>query len=98
MFVTTGSRRENDAARQHLAETGYSVFDGEIPVSMAYGMASDAGRAITETSFRSLNDRAAVLAHGMIERIAELQERRPEPTPELARYQEQKWAELPRRN
>ncbi|MDE0002696.1 MAG: ParA family protein [Rhodospirillaceae bacterium] len=76
MFRTTGSRRENDAARQYLAEAGYPVFGGEIPASTAYGMASDAGRAITETSFRSLNDRAAVLAQGMIDRIAELRERR----------------------
>ena len=76
MFRTTGSRRENDAARQYLAEAGYPVLGGEIPASTAYGMASDAGRAITETSFRSLNDRAAVLAQGMIDRIAELRGRR----------------------
>ena len=76
MFRTTGSRRENDAARQYLAEAGYSAFEGEIPASTAYGMASDASRAITETSFRSLNDHAAVVAQGMIDRIAELQERR----------------------
>ncbi len=76
MFRTTGSRCENEAARQYLAEAGYSVFDGEIPVSTAYGMASDGGRAITETSFRSLNDRATHLAQGVIDRIAEIQERR----------------------
>ena len=76
MFRATGIRCENEAARQYLAEDGYSVFEGEIPVSTAYGMASDGGRAITETAFRSLNDRAAVLAQGAIDRIAELQERK----------------------
>ena len=76
MFRATGIRCENEAARQYLAEDGYSVFEGEIPVSTAYGMASDGGRAITETSFRSLNDRAVHLAQGAIDKSAELQERR----------------------
>ena len=76
MLRTTGCRRENEAARQYLAEAGYAVFEGEVPVPTAYGMASDGGRAITETSFRSLNDRAAGLAQGVIDGIAELQERR----------------------
>ena len=76
MFRTTGSKRENAAARQYLAEAGYFVFEGEVPASTAYGMASDGGRAITETSFRTLNDRAAGLAQGVIDRIAEFQDRR----------------------
>ena len=76
MFRTTGSSRETEAARQYLAEAGYSALEGEIPTSTGYGMASDSGRAITETRFRSLNDRAAGLAQGVIDRIAELQERR----------------------
>ena len=76
MFRTTGSKRENAAARQYLAEAGYFMFDGEVPASTAYGMASDGGRAITETSFRTLNARATGLAQGVIDRIAELQDRR----------------------
>ena len=76
MFRTTGSKPENEAARQYLADAGYFVFEGEVPASTAYGMASDRGRAITETSFRTLNDRAAGLAQSVIDRIAELQDRR----------------------
>ena len=76
IFRTTGSKRENAAARQYLVEAGYFVFEGEVPASTAYGMASDGGRAITETSFRTLNDRAAGLAQSVIDRIAELQDRR----------------------
>lgn len=75
MFKTTGSERENAAARQYLSQAGYAVLDGEVGVSTAYGSASDMGKAITETSFRTLNDRAAKLAQSVIDKMAELQER-----------------------
>ncbi|QIE44013.1 ParA family protein (plasmid) [Rhodobacteraceae bacterium SC52] len=75
MFKTTGSERENAAARDYITEAGYLVLDGEISVSTAYGSASDQGKAITETSFRSLNDRASKLAQSVIDRMVELQER-----------------------
>ena len=75
LFRTTGSARENQAARDYLAEAGYMVLDGVVPVSTAYGSASDAGKAITETSFRTLNDRAAALAQSVIDRIVDLQDR-----------------------
>lgn len=75
MFKTTGSDRENQAARQYLVDAGYTVLDGDVPVSTAYGSASDIGKAITETSFRTLNSRAAALAQSVIDKMAELQER-----------------------
>jgi len=75
MFKTTGSERENAAARQYLADAGYLVLDGEVSVSTAYGSASDIGKAITETSFRTLNDRAARLAQSVIDKMVELQDR-----------------------
>lgn len=76
MFKTTGSERENAAARQYLVDAGYAVLDGDVPVSTAYGSASDVGKAITETSFRTLNGRAAALAQSIIDKMAELQARR----------------------
>ncbi|MBF9036823.1 AAA family ATPase [Rhodobacterales bacterium HKCCE2091] len=75
MFKTTGSDRENAAARQYIIDAGYSVLDGEVPVSTAYGSASDIGKAITETSFRTLNERASKLAQSVIDKMAELGER-----------------------
>ena len=75
MFKTTGSERENMAARLYLQQAGYTVLGGEVSVSTAYGSASDLGKAITETSFRSLNDRAAALAQSVIDKMAELGER-----------------------
>ena len=75
MFKTTGSERENAAARDYVAQAGYTVLDGEVGVSTAYGSASDQGKAITETSFKSLNDRASLLAQSVIDRMVALQER-----------------------
>ncbi|MEL7258740.1 MAG: ParA family protein [Pseudomonadota bacterium] len=75
MFKTTGSERENAAARQYLTEAGYTVLEGEVSVSTAYGSASDIGKAITETSFKSLNERASKLAQSVIDVMAEIRER-----------------------
>ena len=72
MVKTTSSERETAAARDYLSQAGYAVLEGEVPVSTAYGAASDAGRAITETSFRSLNARASVLAQSVIDRMADM--------------------------
>ena len=75
MFKTTGSERENVAARDYITEAGYRVLEGAVAVSTAYGSASDIGRAITETSFKTLNEKASELAQSVIDRIVELQER-----------------------
>lgn len=75
MFKTTGSERENQAARQYLVDAGYTVLGGDVPVSTAYGSASDIGKTITETSFRTLNDRAGKVAQSVIDKMVELQER-----------------------
>lgn len=72
MVKTTASDRETTAARDYLIQAGYPVLDGEVPVSTAYGAASDMGRAITETSFRTLNARASILAQSVIDRMADI--------------------------
>src|SRR3954469_7785214 len=54
MFKITGSDKENSAARTYLEQAGYAVLTGDVPVSTAYGTASDAGKAITETPFKTL--------------------------------------------
>lgn len=72
MVKTTSSGRETAAAREYLTQAGYPVLEGEVPVSTAYGAASDAGRAITETSFRSLNARASILAQSVIDYVADI--------------------------
>ena len=69
MVKTTSSGRETTAARAYLTEAGYPVLDGEVPVSTAYGAASDAGRAITETSYARLNAKADALIQALIDQV-----------------------------
>lgn len=75
MFKTTGSERENATARQYLTQAGYTVLEGEVSISTGYGSASDHGKALTETSFRSLNERAARLAQSIIDLMADVANR-----------------------
>ncbi len=74
MFKTTGSNRENAAARQYLGDAGYTVLKGEVQVSTGFGSASDMGKTITETSFSSLNKRASELAQSVIDMMAEIEQ------------------------
>ena len=74
LYRVTGSIRERAAARAWIEEAGYAVLEGEVPASTAYGSASDAGRAITETPFKSLNQRAGTLAQAVVDKLVELQE------------------------
>lgn len=41
-----------------------------MPVSTAYGIAHDAGKVITETPHRTLNQKAERLAKSIIDRLA----------------------------
>lgn len=72
MFKITGSDKENAGAREYLQKAGYAVLPGDVPVSTAYGTASDAGKAITETPFKTLNQRAGLLAQNVIDAVAEV--------------------------
>ena len=69
---TTRSTAEVGAAREYLKQAEYSVLDGELPSSTAYAMAHDGGRAVSETRYRSLNDKAERLAQAVIDRLAAL--------------------------
>lgn len=69
---TTRSTAEIGAAREYLQQTEYTVLDGELPSSTAYAMAHDGGRAVSETRYRSLNDKAERLAQAVIDRLAAL--------------------------
>ena len=66
---TTNSAAEIAAARTYFKQTDYTLLEGFLPVSTAYGIAHDAGKAVTETSYRSLNAKAARLAQEMIDRL-----------------------------
>ncbi|OWU66789.1 ParA family protein [Marinibacterium profundimaris] len=72
LVKTTNSQAELMAAREYLDQTDYTVLDGHLPVSTAYGTAHDVGRAVTETTHKSLNVKAETLAQSIIDRLAAL--------------------------
>lgn len=66
------SAREIAEARDYLAAAGYAVLAGELPEKTAYRRASDEGRAVTETRYATLNERAEALAQSIVDRITEI--------------------------
>lgn len=72
LVKTTNSDAELNAARAYLEQTDYTTLDGFLPVSTAYGIAHDAGKTVTETPHRSLNEKAERLAQSIINRLAAL--------------------------
>ena len=67
LVKTTRSLAEISAARAYLEQTDYTPLDGFLPVSTAYGIAHDEGKAVTETAYSSLNKKAEQLAQAMID-------------------------------
>jgi chromosome partitioning protein len=59
-------------AQIYLNDAGYRVLTGSIPEKIAYRRASDEGRALTETRFPTLNDRADRLAQSIIDLVSKL--------------------------
>ncbi len=70
LVKTTNSQSELTAARDYLTQTDYTVLGGHLPVSTAYGMAHDLGKAVTETRHKSLNTKAETLAQAIIDRLS----------------------------
>jgi len=74
LVKTTNSDAEVAAARTYLEQTEYVLLDGYIPVSTAYGIAHDSGKAISETLHKTLNEKAERLAQSIINHLAALAE------------------------
>ena len=72
LVKTTNSEAECNAARVYLEQTDYTMLDGFLPVSTAYGIAHDGGKVVTETPHRTLNEKAERLAQSIINRLADL--------------------------
>jgi chromosome partitioning protein len=66
------SEPEIKEAQDYLAHAGYRVLGGSLPEKTGYRRASDEGKAVTETRFASLNNRADQLAQSVIDLAAEL--------------------------
>ena len=74
LVKTTNSQVEIEEAQNYLGQTEYKMLDGFLPVSTAYGVAHDKGKAITETPYDSLNQKAALLAQSIIDHLSCLTE------------------------
>lgn len=68
----TDSQAWIDAARAYIAETGYRLCTTEIPMKTGYQAAQNSGRAISETNFATLNDRAEALAQEVVTRLTQI--------------------------
>ena len=66
------SMREIAEARDYISNARYEVLNGELHEKAGYRLASDEGKAVTETRFSSLNVKAEVLAQSIVDKIAEL--------------------------
>lgn len=69
------SHLEVNEAQNYIAEAGYRVLSGSIPEKIAYRRVADAGLALTETRFPSLNDRADKLAQSAIDFVTKLKQK-----------------------
>lgn len=78
MNQTTDSESDVLAAREWLKNSDYEVLDGWVALSTGYSTAMDTGKAITETSFRTLNKKAQVLAQSITDKLAAITSNEPE--------------------
>ena len=75
-LIKTTSDAEAGAATEYLSKTDYTVLDAHLQSSTAYGKAHDAGKAVSETTYKSLNEKAAAVAQCIINRLAALTNRK----------------------
>ena len=75
LCLVADSEREIEGARSYLSKTPYHVLDGEIPFRASFKIALDKGRAITETNFKTLTQRADLVAQGIIDAMEQAAER-----------------------
>jgi chromosome partitioning protein len=63
-------------ARQYITSAGYAVLAGEVPERTLYRRASDSGHAFTETTSKSLNQRADAVVQSIVNAINQITNRR----------------------
>ena len=65
----TSSKQEENAARDYLGKTQYTVLPGSIPEQVIYRYAQNVGRAVTETDDVALNARADEMLTGLFGKL-----------------------------
>jgi chromosome partitioning protein len=64
------SDEEEADARAYLTAAGYEVLAGSIPESIAYRIAHNRGRSLTETDEEHFNERADALIEALLTKVA----------------------------
>jgi len=73
LFSRVGnSQVEMDEAAEYIQMAGYQLLSGAIPERTAYRRASDAGKAATETTHASTNERADEVVQAVINHVEKL--------------------------
>ena len=63
-------------AREYIGKAGYRVLAGEVPDRTLYRRASDRGKAFTETTSASLNQRADKVVQSIVSAIEKISKRK----------------------
>ena len=73
MLVKENGDKEAMQTRKSIQDWGFNVVQGWMPAKTAYGSAMDAGYSMTETRFKSLNEKASNILEGITRKIKESQ-------------------------
>jgi chromosome partitioning protein len=65
-----GSDAEEADARAFVEEAGFEALPGALPERVAYRIALNTGRSMTETTYSALNKRAAIMLQSIIQKAA----------------------------
>ena len=63
------SESQLEHAKEYMAMTGYKVLDGAVPEKDGYRLAIDEGKALTETPFKTLNQKADELIQQIVNEL-----------------------------
>jgi len=75
VFCRVGdSKAELLEARNYIEGAGYHAITAALPDRVAYRRAQDAGRSVTETTFKSLNRRASSIAQELVNIVQQIEE------------------------
>jgi len=69
---TTDSTAQIEGARQLIAEGGYAVVKQNLPHRTGFQNAQNAGRSVSETEFKSLNNLSNAVATDLVKRANQL--------------------------
>ena len=69
MVRVGASDAENQESLEYIGMSGYKILKGGIPEKTGYRRASDQGKAITETAYKSLNNHADELMQSVVNEL-----------------------------